>query len=151
MNNALNTAATAAPRWGEGHVNADEETRDWYRRALALAKADPRTRYRAALDRYRYALDAVYGEEISGAEFAAMAREEAHYLADLEVVVGVLGGPLYGNEEVVTEREPTPAEWADAAEEVAYRFCESYIVSETLHPGAGLARELADFQAGIIR
>lgn len=134
MTNALNTAATAAPRWGKGHV-----------------PADPRTRYRAALGLYRRALAAAYGEEISGAEFAAMAREAAHYFCDLEVVVGVVGGPLCGNEEVVTEREPTPAEWADAAEAVAYRFCDTYIVRETLHPGADLAREVADFQAGIAR
>mgnify|MGYP003141092917 CR=1 FL=1 len=132
MNNALNTAATAAPRWGKGHV-----------------KADPRTRYRHALDLYRRALAVAYGEEISGAEFAAKAREAAHYLFDLEVAVGVPGGPLCGNEEVVTEREPTPVEWADAAETVAYRFCDTYIVREALHPGADLARELADFRAGI--
>ncbi len=131
MNNALNTAA---PRWGKGHV-----------------KADPRTRYRAALALYRRALAVAYREEISGAEFADLAREEAHYRADLEVVVGVVGGPLCGNDEVVTEREPTPAEWADAAEAVAYRFCDTYTVREALHPGADLARELADFQAGIAR
>lgn len=105
------TTSRRPPRWGTGYV-----------------PADPRTRYSAALALYRKALAVAYGEEISGAAFAAKAREAAHHLCDLEVVVGKVGGPLCGNEEVVAEREPTPVEWADAAEAVAYRFCDTYIV-----------------------
>lgn len=111
------------PRWGAGHI-----------------PADPRTRYRSALDSYRAAEDATYGTRITGKEFAARVNDE---IAGLEIVTDIDG------REYVTERSPTPGEWADASEAVTRRFLDSYVVRNTLHPEADWEREMSDFRAGL--
>ena len=111
MSNATSTAATTTPRWGKGFV-----------------PADPRTRYRAALDSYRRAEKATYGTEIDAKAFAADCKGCIDATRPLEVVVAA------GDDEFVTERAIDPVEWAEAAERVAGRFCDSYTVRNTLRP-----------------
>mgnify|MGYP003137295213 FL=1 len=104
MTNA--NAITSAPVILNGPrstYGSESETRA-ARSAFAAPGADPRTRYRHALDAYRAAEADAYGSKgISGKLFAYFVREET----------GIAG------------REPTCHEWARAAEQFASRFCES--------------------------
>lgn len=101
----------------------------------------PRERYAAALAMYRRAEAATYGTRITGGEFAAKCKG----WMDLEVAVPA------DNEmgEIVTERDPAPEEWMEAAERVMGRFCDSYTVRNTLAPEADWRREEADKAAGL--
>lgn len=99
-----------------------------------------RNRYANALSSYRSAEFATYGTRISGKEFAARVKDEVE---GLEVVTVV------GDCECVTERDPTPSEWATAAESVTYIYRDSYVVRNRLFPDADYQREVSSFRAGI--
>jgi|13_taG_2_1085334.scaffolds.fasta_scaffold34551_2 hypothetical protein len=111
------------PRWGDGHI-----------------PEDPRARYRSALDSYRAAEFDTYRTRITGAEFATLSKDE---IAGLEIVTDIDG------REYVTERSPTPGEWADASEAVTRRYLNSYVVRNTLHPYADWEREMSSLRAGL--
>lgn len=76
--------------------------------------------------------------------FAALVRDE---LAKLEVVVEVRGrrGEAV---ELVSDRTPTPAEWARAALAACCHFCERYTVRNAIDPDGDARREAFDREAG---